>query len=155
MPRKFKNRHLHILEKEKLYGDVKSRVDGEPKQKHKEKEPSCPIYFSRDEKRIWEKYKEILKEYDLFYLAAGPVLELLVKNISDRTKCLDHIKREGICIETLRGKIYNPYWSAKNKCEENIRKYLDLLGITNQGLAKLGLLRDMEDGKDTGEDLLD
>lgn len=122
-----------------LYGYEKQREETEPAQKSKI-EPVCPKDFSKREKEIWHEYAKILKDYDLFLLANGPLLTLLVKNISDREKCIRLVKKQGICIESYKGIVYNPYWTAKNRCEENILKHLNLLGLSSIGLAKVGSL---------------
>jgi len=136
-----KSAQILILGKEKLYGKQKDRVDAEPTQKDKSKTPVCPNDYTKPERKIWQEYADILTEYNLFNLANGQILKLLVRNIADRNKCVKHVKDEGICIDTVRGLTCNPYFSAKNKCEENIMKYLNLLGLSTMGLAKIGCLQ--------------
>lgn len=151
-----KNFKLHLLEKGKtgIYGDLKNREDAEPEQKSDET-PQCPREFSKREKEIWHKYAHILEEYSLFNLANGPILELLTKNLRDREKCLDIVKKEGICVDSYRGRVYNAYWMAKNRCEENILKHLNLLGLSSLGLARLGCLSSKKKKKSEMEGLLD
>lgn len=148
---------LHLLEKGVLYGDQKARAERENKEKKDEKiyeKPKCPKDFSKREKELWIQYSHILEEYDIFNLANGPILELLIKNLSDREKCIKKIKIEGIIIESYKGRIYNPFWSAKNRCEENILKYLNALGLSSVGLIRLGRL-DSENNSSEMEDLID
>lgn len=132
---------VHLLGGEKIYGSLKDRVNNEPTQKDKTKKPICPSSFTKPEREIWQKYADILEEYDLFNLANGQILTLLVGNIRDRDICIKHVKKEKICVETTRGLTHNPWFKAKNKCEENIIKYLNLLGLSSMGLAKLGCIQ--------------
>ena len=50
------------LEKGKLYGDQADREDYEPKS---DLEPRCPDSLSDSEKKQWEYYSDILREYGL------------------------------------------------------------------------------------------
>lgn len=151
-----KSSRIHLLNNEKLYGKLKDRVDAEPTQKDKTKIPVCPAAYTKPEREIWQQYADILVEYDLFNLANGQILNLLVRNIADRNKCVEHVKTDGICIDNGRGLTYNPYFSAKNKCEENIMKYLNMLGLSSMGLAKLGGIHAERKEKDSEmESLLD
>jgi len=131
---------IHLLGKEKLYGKQKDRLESEPTQKDGEKKPVCPSDYTKPERKIWLEYADILDEFGLLSLANGPTLNLLVRNIADRDKCVKHVRDEGICINNGRGLTHNPYFTAKNKCEDNIQKYLNLLGLSSMGLAKLGCL---------------
>lgn len=134
------NSHFLLLGKEKLYGKQKQRVASEPTQKDESKKPVCPVGFTKPEREMWQKYADILDEYGMLNMANGQILDLLVRNLVDRNKCAKHVKTEGICIPTARGLMHNPYFTAKNKLEELIMKYLNLLGLSGTGLAKLGCL---------------
>jgi len=153
MSRNKKSLRLRLLEKEKDYTKNNSSPTSthQKNNENKQLEPVCPEQFTKEEKIIWKNYAFILKKYNLFTLINGPVLELLVKNISDRNKCMKIVKTEGICIESYRGRIYNPYWSAKNRCEENILKHINLLGLSNLGLSRLGMLNIEDDNDEDSE----
>jgi len=150
------NSHILLLSKEKLYGKQKDRVASEPTQKDESKKPVCPGGFTKPEREIWQKYADILDEYGMFNMANGHVLELLVRNVVDRNKCVEHVKDEGICIDNGRGLVHNPYFTAKNKSEELIMKYLNMLGLSGTGLAKLGCLQsNSKDKKSEMENMMD
>ena len=136
-----KSAKVHLLEKEKIYGDVKKRLSREPKQRNPNLKPKCPSSFTKEERKIWKKIAKILDQYGILNLANGTILNLLVQNISDRNICIERIADDGICIKGRYGYNFNPFWSAKNKCEDNIIKYLNLLGLSSMGLAKLGCLQ--------------
>ena len=68
--------HEHLLENEKLYGQVAKRAESEPVS---ELVPTKPADLSPMESGIWDYYKEVLDEYRLFTLANGPMLRMLVR----------------------------------------------------------------------------
>ena len=82
MARAPKNKNLHILSKEKLYGDLKERIESEPTQKNNALKPRCPGQFNREEKKIWKHLARILEQFSIFNLANATALELLAKNIA-------------------------------------------------------------------------
>jgi P27 family predicted phage terminase small subunit len=135
-----KSSKIHILEKEKVYGDLKDRIAAEPEQTDPNLEPECPASFCAEEKEIWEKCSDILIQYDLFNIANSIILELLVKNIYYYNVCVVDLRDMGMCITNNGKDVINPFWTMKNKCEDNIMKYLNLLGLSSMGLAKLGCL---------------
>lgn len=150
------NSRIHLLGKEKLYGKQKDRVEFEPTQKDEDKKPVCPLRFTKPEREMWQKYADDLDEFGMLNMANGHILDLLVRNIVDRNKCADHVKTEGICINTKRGVTHNPWFTARNKCDDIIIKYLNLLGLSGTGLAKLGCLQaNSKDKKSEMEDMMD
>lgn len=139
-----KNFKVLMLEKGVLYGSQKKRGESIDNREENLKVPLCPKIYTKSEREIWNQYADILKEYKLFNIANGPLLELIVRNVKDRENCIKKVKEEGIIIDSYRGKIYNPYWSAKNRCEENILKCLNQLGLSSIGLTRLGCLHTKE-----------
>ncbi|HUS51142.1 MAG TPA: P27 family phage terminase small subunit [Candidatus Paceibacterota bacterium] len=132
---------IHLLEKEKVYGKIKTRIETEPIEKNKKLKTKCPKNFNKNQRKIWNKYKKILDQFGLLNIANSEILTLLVRNISEREECIDEIDLNGIICKENGKQYQNPYWIIKNKCEENIIKHLNLLGLSSMGLAKLGCLQ--------------
>jgi len=131
---------VHELEKGKLYGDVAARVEMTPKAR-KNRRPRCPQRLTKAQRKVWHYYADILKDYGMFTLANGPILEFLAINTVFFYECYDDVRENGILIKTDNGNwIYNQAFNAMNKIEGKILKYLSELGLSSTGLARIGSL---------------
>lgn len=132
--------NIHKLEKGKLYGDVKDRVESTPMPK-KELKPRCPQRLTKEQRKVWRYYATILKNYGLFTIANAPIMEFLAIDIVEYHELEEHIKIEGIIIMSPNQyPLQNPAWQAKNKLQEKIFKSLGELGLSSAGLARIGSL---------------
>ena len=111
---------IHRLQRGKLYGDLRDRVENTPKQR-KPMQPRCPQRLTKEQRKEWRFFALILKNYGMFTVANAPVLELLVVNMTQYKACLKQVQETGILIKSPNDfPIYNPYWTAMNKIEDKI-----------------------------------
>ena len=128
------------LTKGKLYSDQRDRAELEPKPK-RELTPWCPSTFTKEQRTLWRFYKRILNNYGLFNLAAGPVLEKLCVAEDQYRQCAETVATTGIIIKGALGQpVQNPYWQVMSAQEKKILSYLQELGLSTTGLAKMGAL---------------
>lgn len=156
MPRPLKPAAVLELEKGKLYSDQRARVEMEPKPA-KNLKPRCPQRLSKEERREWKYFAEILKNYGLFTVANATHIELLACNMAQYKRCAARVSETGIVIKAANGTpMFNPYWNAVNKLEEKICRCLAELGLSSTGLAKIGsLMMRNKKQKTEMEELLD
>ena len=67
------------LNKGKLYDIQADREKNTPKPK-KPLKPICPRSFTKEQRKIWNKYAKILKNYNMFTIANQTILEILCFN---------------------------------------------------------------------------
>ncbi len=153
--RKLKPKNLLLIEKGKVYGEQKERIENEPKPK--EIKPKCPKYLTHEQKKEWKRYAKILDACELLNIANAPLLELLAVNSDNYKKCLLKVNEQGLIIYSEKGfPGYNPFWSAQNKCEDQIKKCLSDLGLSSIGMAKIGsLIVKSKKEKNEFEEMLD
>ena len=113
--------------------------------------------MTREQRREWRFYADILKNYGLFTIANAPILELLSVNTAQYKECLDKVQKTGMLIKSPNDfPIYNPYWTAMNKIEDKILKCLGELGLSSAGLARIGsLVSNSQKKKSEMEGLID
>lgn len=148
--------HLLEFQKGKLYDQQRDRAALEPKPE-KEIKPRCPARFSKEERKEWKYYAEILKNYGLFTVANSPMLDLLAVNSVQYKACAEKVAKSGIIVKGPQGNpMYNPYWNAVNKLEDKIMRILVDLGLSSIQMAKIGsLMLKAKKQKNEMEDLLD
>lgn len=153
--RKPKPTNLLLLEKGKLYDQQRDRAENEPKPKPIK--PKCPKHLSPEAKKEWHHHAKILDKCEIFTIANAPLLELLAVNVSTYKGCLEKTQKMGILIKSPNGfPVYNPYWTAQNKCEDQIKKCLSELGLSSIGMAKIGnLIVKSKKEKNEFEEMLD
>lgn len=149
--------NLHLLDKGKVYGELRDRMENEP-QPINSTEPKCPARLSKQEKREWRYFASILRNYGMLTPANGPWLDLLAVDMVQYKDCLEKVQKTGMLIKSPQGyPIYNPYWTAMNKLEDKITKILNEIGLSSVSLARIGGL--MANAKrrnaDPMEELLD
>ena len=82
-----------------------------------------------------------MKNYGLLTIANAPILELLATDMAQYKECAAKVAETGIIIRSPQNlPIYNPYWTAVNKLEEEIHKCLAELGLSSSSLARIGAL---------------
>jgi phage terminase small subunit len=170
------------LEKGKLYDQQRSRAENEPTPRQ-EIIPRCPKGFSKEQRKLWKNFSQILRAYGLFNAANAPILELLARAWSRYQTCqrmidewggemllVDRVSGEilkphsaeeldlgiGTKPQTLGKPILNPYFKPALKLEERIMKSLGELGLSSIGMARIGsLLSNKVKAKSQMEELLD
>ena len=148
-------KEILTLEKGKLYGDQAARVAEEPKPLDP-MPPERPQHFGEEELAVWDHYAAILNNYGLFQAANTMNLEMLAVNIVKWRKLLNKLRKSDVVVTSASGWTgINPLFSAKNTLEKEIRADLIALGLSSQGLAKLGALSARGKKKDKIEELMD
>lgn len=141
----------HLLEKTKVYGEVKERIENEPKAESSI-EPKCPMWFRTSEKDSWEYLAEILRNRGIFLDINGPLLEMGAIYLAEIRNCQENIIQKGRGGRENR----NPAIKERNKCAEILIKILSELNISTTGMARLGSLITKSKKKGTDmEELLD
>ncbi|MCJ7564805.1 MAG: P27 family phage terminase small subunit [Candidatus Aminicenantes bacterium] len=141
----------HLLEKTKVYGEVKERIENEPKSEAL-LEPQCPQWFMPSQKDSWNYLADILKNRGIFLDINGPLLELGAIYLAEIRNCQVSIHQKG----RGTGQKRNPAIKERDKCAEILLKTLSELNISTTGMARLGSL--ITRGKKKGnemEELLD
>ena len=130
---------MHQLHKQKLYGDQAARVELEPTS---ELIPRCPSKLTKDERKSWKYYAEILKAYGLFSIANAPLLNILARLTAEANEFHDKSKGHYMVKDPNNHEkwIVNPYWGARHRNEEKIMAALRDLGLGSLGMAKIGSL---------------
>jgi phage terminase small subunit len=123
----------HLLEKSKVYGEVKERIENEPVQEQ-QIEPKCPFNFKPTEKEAWKYLAEILRNRGIFLDINGPLLELAAMYLAEVRNCQASIRQKG----RGTGETRNPAIRERNKAAEILIKTLSELNISTTGMARLG-----------------
>jgi phage terminase small subunit len=179
--RKPKPAALLKLEKGKLYDRQADRAENEPRPLQ-ELLPRCPKGFSKDQRKHWKYFSQILKSYGLFVAANAPILELLAVDWVMYKGCHQGIADLGgpvVLADPITGEVLrppsepvldigigpkpligvprlNPFFKPAMKLEERIMKSLGELGLSSLGLARIGsLLSNKGKAKSKMEGLLD
>lgn len=148
---------IHKLEKGKLYSDLRDRDDNEPKPAE-HIEPVCPEDFTEAERKEWDFFASILRNYGLLHVANATQLELLSVNMVLYRDALAKVRKHGLITVSKKNgaPCYNPYFNAKSRLEQEIQKSLEALGLSSQALARLGSLSARAKQKKKGiEELMD
>lgn len=146
---------VYKLGRDRIYGKQRDRIDSTPKAE-KVLEPRCPKKFIKEERKIWNYYKKILRNFGLFDISNGPILELLCVNLKLYNDCLEDVRKNGMI--TIKNDVpyYNKNFDAMNRLEGHILKYLQELGLSSAGMARLGQLTSKKKKKQEGmEKLID
>jgi len=140
MPTPIKPTALLKMEKGKLYSDQRDRAELEP-QPMRNLQPKCPRGFSKEERREWKFFAEILENYGLFTVANATHLELLARTVAQYRDCAARVSKSGIIVKGDKGQpMENPYWKVERKLTETVLRILSDLGLSSTGLARIGSL---------------
>ena len=123
------------LEKGKLYSDQRDRALLEPKAK-RELQPRCPPELTEDERKVWNDFAAVLKNYGLFVAANASNLKRLARAYVLLERCEKAISK--ITPGRLRR---NPSFRAMVTIAPLVDRYCERLGLSSTALAKLGSLR--------------
>jgi phage terminase small subunit len=128
----------HKLEKPKLYGDLAERSELEPESNLI---PKCPDILTKEERKAWRYYADILKSYGMLTIANAPMLEIVARLHAETIDFHDKARGKPI-IKSPKGDGYivNPFWSARKKNEDTMIVLLKELGLSSIGIARLGSL---------------
>lgn len=128
------------LEKGKLYDQQARRLEYEPKP-YREIIPRCPKTFSKEERKHWKYFSQILKVYGLFSVANAPILEMLSMNRMEYLFCRKKMHEMGGSVVRIGDEITtNPFFKTAMKLEERMMDGLKELGLSSVGMARLGSL---------------
>lgn len=158
MPRKLVPSQIHKMEKGKLYGELAERVKHEPKPV-KILTPRVPPWFSKDEKKEWNRIRELLASMGLFNAANVYTMETLAVNVVLLRKINKILAEEGlVVVVTERGKTFerpHPMLTHRNRIEVSIRADLDRLGLNTLAISKAGVALAHAAKRDELDDILD
>ena len=128
------------LERGKLYNKQAERVENTPVAK-RSMEPVCPDTFTDEQKMLWEEYSAILKNYGLFTVANKVVLEQLCFWLDIFNRHREKLNDTDVLSEKAKGRdIYEKSFNVCKHVHPMIKSCIQELGLSSQGLAKLGSL---------------
>ena len=140
--RKPKPTKRHLLEKPKLYGELKEREEIEPKPQ-KQIKPRIPAYFSDEHRKEWRRLAAKLKNYNLYIALNETLMEVFVLNLIDLRNWFDRPAD-------------NKSMNDRKKYTDALLKTISLLGLSSTDMAKLGsLMVSAQKKKNEMEGLLD
>ena len=136
--------HEHLLENEKLYGQVAKRAESEPVS---DLVPTKPEDLSPMESGIWDYYEKVLDEYKLFTLANGPMLRMLVRMQYEEDLMNREIDTRLPFCDTLAE--LKDLMAMRDKTHDKKLKLLKQMSLTPAEIAKLHctLVGGMREGK--------
>ena len=123
----------HLLEKQKVYGDLLERIKSQPTAL-RELEPVCPQWFRASLKESWEYLAEILKNRGIFLDINGPLLEIAAIYRADLMN-----------LDATLGRTKDPETKdeiskKRDRAAPILIKVLCELNISTTGMARLGSL---------------
>ncbi len=128
----------HKLKKGKLYNTFKEREDLTEPKEIEHIEPQPPPVFSKEEKTAWAYYEAIMRNYGLFEIANAPYLIMLCRAQADYDALIDKARIIIVKDPAGLGYITNPFYTQRRQTEDTIMKCLSALGLSTQGMAKIG-----------------
>lgn len=130
------------LKKGKLYDVQRDREKMTPKPM-KSLKPICPRTFTKEQRKVWNKYSKILKNYNMFTAGNQLVLEQLCfwLDIFDRHR--ENLNNIDVLADDSENRGNNVYQKSFNVCKNvypMIKSCMQELGLSSSGLAKIGSL---------------
>ena len=112
--------------------------------------------MTKKQQEQWGFFAEILGNYGMFNSVNAAHLEMLSVNMAEWRDVLKKLTKEGWVMRSVKGgSMQNPLVGIKNNLEIQIRADLDRLGLSSQGLAKLGSLAARAKKKEGIEEFMD